>query len=195
MKSLYRCLPRFKPPGKKRRVLQQLYQKSTLAKTRKAFGNVTTSIPTVRPKSNPIPRRWIFAGFAVYSITGYLVYLYLNATSETAPNLVLTVPEDVSDRYNTTAGTFDRDIGNSEWIMGLLRLRKKLTKLASGNILEVSAGTGRNSSYYDLPSCKSITMVDQSPEMMEIARQKFKGEHASFLRQEQTASIAGSRTN
>lgn len=87
----------------------------------------------------------------------------------------LVVPEDVSDRYNKLAKDFDNDVNFHEKLMGLGWLRQSLAKRASGHVLEVSVGTGRNAQYYNLKTCKSITMIDQSPEMMEIAREKFNG--------------------
>lgn len=44
-----------------------------------------------------------------------------------------------------------------------------------GDVLEVSAGTGRNLSYYELKKCNSITMVDTSAGMLGEARRKFRG--------------------
>lgn len=110
----------------------------------------------------------------MYSFTAYGIFLYnsLNRMEETSQTL--NVPEDVSDRYNNTAKTFDNEVNFTEWIMAIGWLRKSMAKRASGNVLEVSVGTGRNMEHYKLDKCKSVTMVDQSREMMEIARQKFK---------------------
>ena len=76
--------------------------------------------------------------------------------------------------------------------MGITSLRKKLASLAHGDVLEVSIGTGRNLSYYSWnfqghggvgkPDAKgyikkgkvrSFTAVDKSPEMLEVAHEKF----------------------
>ena len=85
------------------------------------------------------------------------------------------VPEDVSDRYNKLAKDFDNNVNLHERLMGLGWLRRSLAKRASGHVLEVSVGTGRNAQYYNPKTCKSITMIDQSPEMMDITRKKFNG--------------------
>lgn len=87
----------------------------------------------------------------------------------------LVVPEDVSDRYNQLAKDFDKEVDFHEKLIGLGWLRHSLAKRVSGYVLEVSVGTGRNAQYYNLKGCKSITMIDQSLEMVEIARQKFNG--------------------
>jgi methyltransferase OMS1 len=100
--------------------------------------------------------------------------------------------QDVSSRYDKIASTFDNTVDWTEYIMGITSLRKKLASLAHGDVLEVSIGTGRNLSYYDW-NCKghggvgkvdnsgdikkgkvkSFTAVDKSPEMLEIAHEKF----------------------
>ena len=49
-----------------------------------------------------------------------------------------------------------------------------MAREAKGHVLEVSAGTGRNSDYYRLKKCKSLTFVDSSGPMLEIAKEKFK---------------------
>ena len=44
-----------------------------------------------------------------------------------------------------------------------------------GDILEVSVGTGRSIKYYPINKCKSITLVDASPHMLEETKRNFKG--------------------
>ena len=85
------------------------------------------------------------------------------------------VPEDVFSRYNEIAKEFDYEVDSVEMMMGIGWLRSWLTRKASGNVLEVSAGTGRNSGYYNVQKCKTITLLDQSQEMMDIAQRKFRG--------------------
>lgn len=73
--------------------------------------------------------------------------------------------------------------------MRLETRRKQLISKATGHILEVSCGTGRNVEYFDLQDpgeaalkgkrsriseIQSITFVDQSPQMLDIARRKFR---------------------
>lgn len=68
--------------------------------------------------------------------------------------------------------------------------------MARGDVLEVSCGTGRNMDYYELgerrglnekgraevQGCRSVTFVDLSPEMVEIARQKFEKLYPEFTK-------------
>lgn len=48
-----------------------------------------------------------------------------------------------------SARRFDQNLDQSEWLMGITSLRQKLAAEASGHVLEVAIGTGRNLSYYD----------------------------------------------
>lgn len=116
---------------------------------------------------------WIIGGVAVYAFTTYGTYLYRSYHDAVAQSQKLEVPEDVSSRYDVTASTFDRDVGCTEWLMGLGRLRKKMARRASGDVLEVSAGTGRNLPYYPWDQCERLTLVDKSRPMLEQARNHF----------------------
>ena len=92
------------------------------------------------------------------------------------------IPLDVSDRYQRTAEHYDEDVDYMEWIMGMTKLRKELVAKAKGNVLEVSVGTGRNAPYYPLlKGIKSMTMVDQSSEMIRLARTNWPKTCAYFI--------------
>jgi methyltransferase OMS1 len=110
------------------------------------------------------------------------------------------VPADTSTRYNDIASKFDEDVDYTEWLMGLDKLRKKMAQEAVGDVCEVSIGTGRNLSYYDwnfkgfngvgkvgsdnrikVGKVKSFTAVDKSPEMLEIAHEKFAKEYPGII--------------
>ena len=65
--------------------------------------------------------------------------------------------------------------------MWMGRLRKSLAERAYGDVLEVSVGTGRNIQYYDPGKCKTVTMLDQSGEMVKIAAEKFRGIFRSYV--------------
>ena len=56
----------------------------------------------------------------------------------------------MAGRYDYTADSFDSDVGLSEWLMGVNRIRQKLSLMCTGHVLEVSCGTGRNLGYYDI---------------------------------------------
>ena len=81
---------------------------------------------------------------------------------------------DVSGRYDDTASGFDLEVKNNERTSLIWLMRRRLVGQAEGHVLESSAGTGRNHSYYNLDKCKSITFVDQSALMVVVAMQKWR---------------------
>ncbi|KAK2001247.1 hypothetical protein LX36DRAFT_736584 [Colletotrichum falcatum] len=48
-----------------------------------------------------------------------------------------------------SARKFDQSLDGSEWLMGVTALRQKMATEASGHVLEVAIGTGRNLPFYD----------------------------------------------
>lgn len=56
-------------------------------------------------------------------------------------------------------------------------MRRRIVQKAHGNVLEAAVGTGRNSDFYDLGRIKSLTLLDQSQEMLDVARAKWKKTH------------------
>jgi methyltransferase OMS1 len=84
----------------------------------------------------------------------------------------------------------------AERIMRLGKRREELVQKARGDVLEVSCGTGRNMDFYllgekrgidkngkaEIQGCRSVTFVDQSGEMVKIARLKFEKKHPTFKR-------------
>ena len=129
------------------------------------------------PWSIPKKRLAALGCVCVFIISLYASYGYIRGPGPTASQ----VPADVSDRYDKIAKRFDKDVGFIEALYGYGWLRSWITREASGNVLEVSVGTGRNAQYYDLKKCTSITMIDQSGEMIEIAKEKFRS--MSFIHQ------------
>ena len=81
---------------------------------------------------------------------------------------------DLSAVYDEAAANFDSDVSFVEKTSMLWYIRRKLIKKAKGHVLEVSVGTGMNFKYYHLDACRSITFLDQSGPMLEIAKQKWK---------------------
>ena len=120
-------------------------------------------------------------GLGVFACTAYGTYLYESYQRAVSASQSLSVPLDVSDRYDETAESFDRDVHRTEKYTGMLYLRKQLARKARGDELEVSAGTGRNLGYYDLARCRSLTLVDLNQKMLEKAGDKFQGRRSSSL--------------
>jgi methyltransferase OMS1 len=129
----------------------------------------------------------MIAGAGSYA---YVLSKNVSADSPTSP----AAQEDVSSRYNSIASKFDSEIETTEYWTGITKARKKMIAEASGDVLEVSIGTGRNLDYYDWDfkgfngvgkisqdprngikrgKVKSFTAVDKSAEMLEVAHEKF----------------------
>ncbi|KAH0541423.1 hypothetical protein FGG08_004113 [Glutinoglossum americanum] len=123
---------------------------------------------------------WFIGGIAAYAFTAYGTSLYRSYKLATIEGQKLDVPLDVSDRYDKIAKDFDSSVGLGEKVMGLTILRRWIGKMARGEVLEVSVGTGRNLMYYPMEKCKSITLVDTSREMIEETRRKFKELHPKY---------------
>lgn len=124
------------------------------------------------PWSVPKRRLALLAALTVFGVSMYATNRYVSGPRRTIT--ASQVPTDVSDRYNKIARKFDSDVGFIEAVYGYGWLRSWITNKASGHVLEVSAGTGRNSEYYNLKDCKSITFIDSSEEMVKIAEEKFR---------------------
>ncbi|KAL8817791.1 MAG: hypothetical protein Q9191_008076 [Dirinaria sp. TL-2023a] len=141
----------------------------------------TQELPKTLPKS---PQRYgktslIVGGLLIYGFSAYAFYAYTSITQ--TPDSGLPVQDtDVSSRYDITAESFDSDVSFSEWFNGITRQRRLLVRKARGQVLEVSTGTGRNHNFYQLDKCKSLTFVDLSRPMTEIAREKFKEAHPKY---------------
>jgi methyltransferase OMS1 len=145
-------------------------------------------------------------GITALTISTYCGYLYTSYSREVSKSQTLNVPRDVSDRYNTTAPTFDADVELSEKAMGLGKKRRDLVEMARGNVLEVSCGTGRNLPFYELGErrgtdkdgrssvlgCRSVTFLDLSPQMVAITKEKFEKLHPAFGKVTFQAGDAGS---
>jgi methyltransferase OMS1, mitochondrial len=160
---------------------------------RSAFDNVKAK-PAVRRAISP--RMMTVFGVGVLSISTYCGYLYSSYRQAVAQSKTLQVPEDVSDRYNSTASGYDAEVDLGEKFMRLGARRKELVRMARGDVLEVSCGTGRNMDYYQLgerrgldeqghseiQGCRSVTFVDLSPQMVEIAQKKFRKQYPDFFK-------------
>jgi ubiquinone/menaquinone biosynthesis C-methylase UbiE len=76
---------------------------------------------------------------------------------------------EISEKYDRFARWFDLVEGIPN-LLGVRKLRRRLLRHASGNVLEVAVGTGMNLTYYP-PDCRIIA-VDVSREMLNVARQR-----------------------
>jgi ubiquinone/menaquinone biosynthesis C-methylase UbiE len=76
---------------------------------------------------------------------------------------------EISEKYDRFARWYDLVEGVPN-LLGVRKLRRRLLRHASGNVLEVAVGTGMNLPYY--PTGCRIIAVDVSREMLNVARQR-----------------------
>jgi ubiquinone/menaquinone biosynthesis C-methylase UbiE len=76
---------------------------------------------------------------------------------------------EISEKYDRFARWYDLVEGVPD-LLGVRKLRRRLLRHTSGNVLEVAVGTGKNLPYY--PSGCRIIAVDVSREMLNVARQR-----------------------
>jgi ubiquinone/menaquinone biosynthesis C-methylase UbiE len=77
--------------------------------------------------------------------------------------------QEISRNYDRFARWYDWVEGIPD-LLGVSRLRRKLLKRASGKVLEIAVGTGKNLKFY--PSDCRITALDVSNEMLNVARER-----------------------
>ena len=92
--------------------------------------------------------------------------------------------EEITESYNKYAIWYDI-LENIPEFLGVNRIRKNLFRKASGEVLEVAAGTGNNLRHYP-KDCK-LTLIDLSRSMLEIASQKARKQRLEVSIQEMDA--------
>lgn len=83
-------------------------------------------------------------------------------------------PRDTTECYDALAATYDSKMKWEERWGLIFRWRGKVAKELEGDVLEMSCGTGRNIEYLDPRKVKSVTFVDSSLPMLEVAEEKFR---------------------
>ncbi len=78
-------------------------------------------------------------------------------------------PTEIGRKYDELAPLYDRFDVVAE-LSVFRRYRRSWFRRASGDVLEVAAGTGRNLQYYP-PNCR-ITAIDVSDGMLRMARKR-----------------------
>ena len=148
--------------------------------------------PLPPPPPPPRPRKIVDAStiararlvpIALLSITVagmgfYAIQLYMSAMKKPLDASIsdLAAQKDVAARYDDTADGFDSEVGFSELVMRINGMRKKLARKCTGDVLEVSCGTGRNLGYFDVHksgAVESLTFLDLSPQMVQVCKKKW----------------------
>lgn len=79
------------------------------------------------------------------------------------------ISQEIARKYDRFARWYDLVEGVPE-LLGLRKLRRTLLEKASGKVLEIAIGTGKNLSYYSKST--HITAVDLSAQMLGAARRR-----------------------
>lgn len=87
---------------------------------------------------------------------------------------------DTTPFYNGKAEQYDKDINFEEKVVRMGKRRKWLMRHCTGDVLEVSCGTGRNIPYINLDNINSITFLDSSKAMIAITNKKFRQKFPNF---------------
>lgn len=177
------------------RVARDNLQISPSKLTRASFRSASTTTTRPAAKDGALSEMSTYRRLVLYGALGItLVTSFYGAQVITALSKVSSLDEhapdlqtqkDVVARYDEIANSFDSDVNFSEWLMGILELRKLLARMCQGNVLEVSCGTGRNLGYFDLdsakedntPSVTSLTFIDLSEPMVQVCRRKWAALH------------------
>lgn len=125
-------------------------------------------------------RQWpiFFCSLAAFGMGLYGVQLYVSLT--TAPD-ASEVPEDLSDRFDKEAYGYDEKVNTAETMLRLNKRRKDIMSKVKGHVLEVAVGTGRNIPYYPTKQCSTVTLLDSSAPMLEVAKNKWKDTHKEYF--------------
>jgi ubiquinone/menaquinone biosynthesis C-methylase UbiE len=83
--------------------------------------------------------------------------------------MVNCTPREISEKYDRFARWYDVVEGLPD-LLGVKKLRESLFRRASGKVLEVAVGTGKNLPHYD--RAFRIIGVDISREMLSVARRR-----------------------
>jgi methyltransferase OMS1 len=145
--------------------------------------NVEPEEPVVKGNAagTVAPKYAVIITTTLAGILGLYAATLLTAALKPCPNPAVSDPaqqKDVAARYDSTADSFDSEVGLSEMLMGVNTMRKQMANKCLGHVLEVSCGTGRNLGYYDIwknPVGKvdSLTFVDLSPQMVDVCKKKW----------------------
>ncbi|PHJ24553.1 methyltransferase domain-containing [Cystoisospora suis] len=74
--------------------------------------------------------------------------------------------------FDKSAASWDHEIALDETLLGIRKWRKQLVSRASGNVLEVAAGTGRNFKFYNAEKVTRLVVTDFSRPMLVKALEK-----------------------
>jgi methyltransferase OMS1 len=133
-------------------------------------------VPRKPPHRRGYPAPWIASAFVFSFALSWTYASYQRTVSRPPPDPAEAADIDVTAVYDEGARGFDDASDGEEWLTRVRGLRKRMARMAEGDVLESAVGTGRNLAWYDAKKVRSLTMVDRSKEMLEICRRKWERE-------------------
>ena len=126
--------------------------------------------------SRKIP--FVLGGICLFGIATYCGALYGRYTKDrkeylSNPDSHVELRNNTKEIYNQIAKKYDSLNSRDEWLLGITKQRRKLVSRASGDVLDLACGTGLNVDFYDPERVKSIVFLDQSSQMLTIARERW----------------------
>uniref|UniRef100_A0A7S0UQY9 Methyltransferase type 11 domain-containing protein n=1 Tax=Polytomella parva TaxID=51329 RepID=A0A7S0UQY9_9CHLO len=129
-----------------------------------------------KPRKVPFQfsKRVLGTGAALlFGASSYAFYRYASAHKiPTADNSDPTAAAEYR-AYDVIAKKYDEAVSMEEWSLWYWMMRRQLLKVAEGDVLEVSSGTGRNLEYYPLSKIASLTLTDISDPMLRVCEDKY----------------------
>ena len=121
--------------------------------------------------------KYLVGGIISY-ITGVALFMKLTAKDEKLPTIL---PSELQRQrtFDNISKGYDSEVSNHEFFLGINSRRKRIIQQAEGDVLELGVGTGRNFAYYNPSTCRSVTAIDFSYEMLKFAREKLEKDHSS----------------
>ncbi|KAF9091549.1 hypothetical protein BGX29_004644 [Mortierella sp. GBA35] len=121
----------------------------------------------------------IIGGLLTYAtgVSAALTFLPSSSPSDKDGDGTQRFPSETTRQstFDSLAPGYDKEVGMHEYLLGIQRRRKRLVAQASGRVLEIASGTGRNVDYYRKGCCDEIVFSDFSEGMMEVLKEKVKG--------------------
>jgi len=126
-----------------------------------------------------VRQRLILGGGVIYLTSAAGMFLYLKSETQSKQTSICTHCGSYSSSiFDAIASKYDEEINLSESLMLLNVCRSALLKHATGTVLEIGSGTGRNLKYYpitdDTSKIEKLYITDISKEMVKQAWEKWR---------------------